>query len=216
MLASRAQRRNHIVSTAIETIAKKHRDRQGSLSTCDQQFTMNCQEHNGSWKGSASVLASISSLLCGEKKTRCHVHDGSSHQKTISVIVRNSRNKSCARLALTVSRTSINPPHPLRHTVLHVVDVCFPLFIAVDNLRKPSPTDRTRGWTFAPTDASAAQVSCTTRCSRSPSANTWPPQKPMELAPAPDRQTKRGNSASYSCCRAHTACNVQSAVSQDG
>ena len=29
---------------------------------------MNCQEHNRSWKGSASVLASMRWLLCGEKR----------------------------------------------------------------------------------------------------------------------------------------------------
>ena len=59
-----AQRGNHIVSTAFETIAKKqHRDKEGSLSTCDQQLIMNCQEHNQSWKGNASVLASMPSAV---------------------------------------------------------------------------------------------------------------------------------------------------------
>ena len=38
-------RRNHIVSTAFETIAKKE---EGSVSTCDQQCIMNCQERNHS------------------------------------------------------------------------------------------------------------------------------------------------------------------------
>ena len=36
-----AQRRNHIESAAFETITKK-RDREGSLSTSDQQFVMKC------------------------------------------------------------------------------------------------------------------------------------------------------------------------------
>ena len=36
-----AQRRNHRLSTAFETIAKKtHRDKEDSLSTCDQQFVV--------------------------------------------------------------------------------------------------------------------------------------------------------------------------------
>ena len=47
---------------------KKHRDKEGSLSACDQQFVMNCQEHNRSCKRSTSVLASMRWLLCGEKK----------------------------------------------------------------------------------------------------------------------------------------------------
>ena len=38
-------RRNNIVSTAFETIAKKE---EGSVSTCDQQCIMNCQERNHS------------------------------------------------------------------------------------------------------------------------------------------------------------------------
>ena len=56
--------------SAFETIAKKskHRDTRSSLSMCGQQFIINYQEHNRSWKGSASVLASVSRLLCGEQK----------------------------------------------------------------------------------------------------------------------------------------------------
>ena len=44
-----------------------------------QQFIMNgCR----SWKGSASVLASMRWLLCGEKKkTTSHVYDGSLQKK---------------------------------------------------------------------------------------------------------------------------------------
>ena len=66
-----AQRRHHIVSTAFETIAKKKRAREGSFSTYDQQFIMKCQEHNRSWEGSASVLASMRWVL----------YDGSVKQK---------------------------------------------------------------------------------------------------------------------------------------
>ena len=65
MLIFGALRRNHIVSTALETIAKKNRNKKkGLLSTCDQQLIMNCQEHNRSRKGSASMLASMRWLLC--------------------------------------------------------------------------------------------------------------------------------------------------------
>ena len=53
-----AQARHHNVSTAFETIAQK-KSKEGSFSTCDQQFVMNCQEHNRSWEGSAAVLASM-------------------------------------------------------------------------------------------------------------------------------------------------------------
>ena len=81
-----AQRRNHIASTPSVAIAKKqkkshcvhsicdhrrekkNRDGEGSFSTCDQQFIMNCQEHNRSRTGNASVLSSMISLLCGEKR----------------------------------------------------------------------------------------------------------------------------------------------------
>ena len=52
----------------FETIAKKKRNKEGSLSTCDEQFLMNCQEHNRSWIGSAQALASMRWLLCGEKR----------------------------------------------------------------------------------------------------------------------------------------------------
>ena len=56
------------MSRAFETISKKkNRNKEDSLSTCDQKFIVNCQEHNRSWKGSASVLASMR-LLCGEKR----------------------------------------------------------------------------------------------------------------------------------------------------
>ena len=47
-----AQRRNHIVSTDFDT-SPKNRDREGSLSTCDQQFIMNCLDNNRSCKGGA-------------------------------------------------------------------------------------------------------------------------------------------------------------------
>ena len=67
-LTFRALGRSHIVSTAFETIAKKHGDRKGSVSTCDQQFIMNCQEHNRSWMTSVTVLASMRWLLCGENE----------------------------------------------------------------------------------------------------------------------------------------------------
>ena len=63
-----AQRGNHVV-------AKKKKDSEGSWTTCDQFFLMSCQEHNRSWKGSASVLAWMRWLLCREKKKRCYVHD---------------------------------------------------------------------------------------------------------------------------------------------
>ena len=39
-------RRINIVSTAFETIAKKKKE--GSVSTCDQQCIMNCQDRNHS------------------------------------------------------------------------------------------------------------------------------------------------------------------------
>ena len=67
-LTFRALGRTHIVSTALETIAKKkNRDKESSLSTCDQQFIMDCQEHNRSGKRSASMMASMRSQLCREK-----------------------------------------------------------------------------------------------------------------------------------------------------
>ena len=76
---------DHIVSTPFETIAKKknnNRDREGLLSTCDQQFIMSCQEHNPSWKGNASVLASmrwrktrdVTSMTVPKKETTVIVH----------------------------------------------------------------------------------------------------------------------------------------------
>ena len=69
MLTFGALRRNHIVSTEFETIAKK---KEGSSSMCDQQRIMNCLDNNRSWKGSASVLAS---MLCGVMM-RCYLYDG--------------------------------------------------------------------------------------------------------------------------------------------
>ena len=61
-----AQRRNHTVSPAFDH-RKKKGNKESSLSTCDQQFIMNYQEHNRSWKGSASVLASMRWLLCSAR-----------------------------------------------------------------------------------------------------------------------------------------------------
>ena len=60
-----SQRRNHIVSAAFETIAK---NKEGSLSMCDQQFIMNCQEHNRSWKRSASSVGVVALAAVWWKK----------------------------------------------------------------------------------------------------------------------------------------------------
>ena len=54
-LTFRTLHRNHIVSAEFETIEK---DKEGSLSTCDEQFIMKCQEHNRSWIRSVSSVAS--------------------------------------------------------------------------------------------------------------------------------------------------------------
>ena len=51
-------RTTHTVATAFETFAKKEKNKEGSFFTCDQQFVMNCEEQNRSWKG----------MLCGEKQ----------------------------------------------------------------------------------------------------------------------------------------------------
>ena len=59
---------------------KKNRNHEGSLSTCDQQFIVNCQEHNRGWKGSASVFASMRWLSSCVKK-KCYVFDGSKLKK---------------------------------------------------------------------------------------------------------------------------------------
>ena len=84
-----ALRRNHIVPTGFETIAKKkkrkHRNTEGSLSTRDQQFIMNCLDYHRRWKGSASVLASMRWLLCGGKKR--DLTSMTVPKKTIHVIV---------------------------------------------------------------------------------------------------------------------------------
>ena len=62
----------HVVVQRSFKFAKKkktHRDREGSLSTCHQQLIVNCQEHNRSWEGSASLLASMAlAVVWREKK----------------------------------------------------------------------------------------------------------------------------------------------------
>ena len=60
------ERRNHIVSTAIETVAKtkKTETRKARCPKCDQYFFMNGQAHNRC----ASVLASMRWLLRGGKR----------------------------------------------------------------------------------------------------------------------------------------------------
>ena len=68
-----ALRRNHIVSTAFETIAKKNRSKEGSLSTCGQQCIMKRQEHNRSWEWN----------VARKKKSRSNVNGCSTTQNDI-------------------------------------------------------------------------------------------------------------------------------------
>ena len=60
---------NHFVSTAFETIAEENTEtRKARCPHAIRQLIVNCQEHNRSWKGSASVLASMRWLLWCEKR----------------------------------------------------------------------------------------------------------------------------------------------------
>ena len=65
-----ALRKNHIVSPAFDTIKKKRRDTEASLSTCDHQCIMKFQAQNRSKKGSLR-----------EKRSRSDVHDGSTRKR---------------------------------------------------------------------------------------------------------------------------------------
>ena len=59
-----ARRSNHIVSVALETIAKNNSEtRKVPCPRAITNFVMSCQEHNRSRKGSASVLASMRIFL---------------------------------------------------------------------------------------------------------------------------------------------------------
>ena len=77
--AFRALHRNHIVSAAFVTEQKKrkkkkNRHKEGSLSTCDQQCTVDCQEHNRSWKGILRC-EKISHYDGSQKQTLCVIVD---------------------------------------------------------------------------------------------------------------------------------------------
>ena len=57
--------RNHTVSTAFETIAKKHRDREGSSSTCDQPFVVSRELTFHDTKDASPLFSSLLfSLSC--------------------------------------------------------------------------------------------------------------------------------------------------------
>ena len=68
---------------------KRNRNKEGSLSTCDQQYLMNCQEHNRSYKG----------MLRG-KEARSHVRGGSTRKRYLL----SSINYSAGNLCLVVQK----------------------------------------------------------------------------------------------------------------
>ena len=89
---------------------QKKRDREGSLSTCDQQFMMGSQEHNRSWKGNCvSVWRRCVGCCVMKKKTRCHACVGSNKQK--SVIAKKLPRRGF--FSITVLITSKNIPETL-------------------------------------------------------------------------------------------------------
>ena len=80
---------------------RKHRDKEGSLATCEQEFIMSCQEHNRGWKVRASVLASMRWLFSGEE----------SNVTSMTVQKKLSSYTNCAAADLSPQRLKIIAKH---------------------------------------------------------------------------------------------------------